>query len=839
MLATKLEALSPKQRTLLELRLKKSSAAAPHQKLQPRPRHLDSGALPLSFAQQRLWFLDQLTQGGTMYNVSTAVSLTGEFNRLALEKTLTEIVRRHEVLRTTFATIDGQPVQVIDEARFISLPPIDLSELTEADRKAAVRRISSEEANRPFDLQRGPLLRVILLKLGALEHVVQFTLHHIVCDGSTLQKLFGEVIVLYGAFSRGEPSPLRDLPVQYADYAYWQRQWLQGEMKDAQVSYWKKHLHTPLPTLKLRNARARPSIPSYRGASHGRLFSATLRDEVKELSRREDATLYMTLLSAFNVLLSYHSGQQDILVGTPIADRGHVELEELIGCFLNTLVMRSDLSGNPTFRELMRRVREMALNVHAHQELPFEMIVDEVQPVRSLNQNPLFQVAFTLENAGPSAPQLSGLTVEFLETGGTTVQFDLILHMVDMDEGLLAALQYSKDLFDKADIARLLDHFEILLHAIVARPDITLHQLNETLAHTDNRQKLAKGKEVEEAGLHKLRTTKRRAIISTSSSLVRTRQLTEGATLPLVIEPVVRGMDLNAWAVSQRQFIRERLLEHGGILFRNFNIRNASEFEQFINAVSSTPLEYNERSSPRSQVSGNIYTSTDHPANQRIFLHNENSYQHTWPMKIFFFCERAAQHNGETPIADVRKVFARLRPEITERFSQKNWMYIRNFGDGLGLSWQTVFQTSDKDAVEKHCRKNGIEVEWKDGDRLRTRAVRPALARHPQTGETVWFNHATFFHVTTLEPEVGDVLMRTFSPEDLPTNTCYGDGSLIEPDVLDELREAYEQETVTFPWHEGDILLLDNMLVAHGRASYSGPRKILVGMAEPCSERGT
>jgi alpha-ketoglutarate-dependent taurine dioxygenase len=836
MMPIKIDTLSNKQRALLELRLKqKSSAAAPQQRLQPRPAHLD--ALPLSFAQQRLWFVDQLAQGSIMYNISTAVRLTGQLNRFALEQTLSEIVRRHEVLRTTFPTIDGQPVQVINEAGFISLSPIDLSELTEADRQAAVRRMSSEEANRPFDLQRGPLLRVVLLKLGIEEHAVLFTLHHIVCDGSTLRKLLGEVIVLYGAFNRDEPSPLKDLPVQYADYAYWQRQWLQGEMKNAQVSYWKKYLHGPLPTLKLRNARARPSIPSYRGASQARLFSLNLCDEIKELSRQEEATLHMTLLSAFNVLLSYHSGQQDILVGVPIADSGHVELEELIGCFLNTLVMRSDLSGNPTFRALVRRVREVALNIHAHQDLPFEMIVDEVQPVRSLNQNPIFQVAFTLESASQSASQFPGLSVEPLQVEGTTVQFDLVLHMVDTGQGLLTALQYSTDLFEGSYITRLLDHFEILLRAVVARPDISLEQLNDTLAHADSWQKLASEKEAEEAGLHKLRTAKRKAITSTPS-LIKLSQLTEGATLPLVIEPAVHGIDLNTWAASRREFIRQRLLEHGGILFRNFNVRNVAVFEQFINTVSGDTLEYNERSSPRSQVSGNIYTSTDHPANQPIFLHNENSYQHTWPMKIFFFCETAALQRGETPIADVRKVFARVRPEITEGFREKNWMYIRNFGDGLGLSWQKVFQTNDKAEVEEHCRKNGIEVEWKDGDRLRTRAVRPALARHPQTGEMVWFNHATFFHVSTLELEVRDVLMKTYGPEDLPTNTCYGDGSLIEPDVLEELREAYRQETVTFPWHEGDILLLDNMLVAHGRASYSGPRKILVGMSEPCSERG-
>jgi len=338
--------------------------------------------------------------------------------------------------------------------------------------------------------------------------------------------------------------------------------------------------------------------------------------------------------------------------------------------------------------------------------------------------------------------------------------------------------------------------------------------------------------------LDELRSVRRKSMRVSLSGLIKLSHLSDGVTLPLVVQPAVRGINLPAWAASQREFIEKRLLEYGGILFRNFNIRNASEFEQFINAVSGAPLEYSERSSPRSQVSGNIYTSTDHPANQQIFLHNENSYQHTWPMKIFFFCEKAALQNGETPIADVRKVLARLRPEIRERFREKNWMYIRNFGDGLGLSWEKVFQTTDKAAVEKHCRANGIEIEWKDGNRLRTRAVRPALARHPQTGEMVWFNHATFFNVTTLEAEVREVLMRTYGPEDLPTNTCYGDGSFIEPEVLDELREAYRQETVSFPWQEGDILLLDNMLVAHGRASYSGPRKILVGMAEPCSERG-
>ena len=339
-------------------------------------------------------------------------------------------------------------------------------------------------------------------------------------------------------------------------------------------------------------------------------------------------------------------------------------------------------------------------------------------------------------------------------------------------------------------------------------------------------------------GLKTLSSIKRKALGATPLSLIRVSSLSAGASLPLVVEPAVRGVDLNLWAVGNREFIEASLLKHGGLLFRNFKVNGATEFEQFITAVSGAPLEYRERSSPRSQVSGNIYTSTDHPANQSIFLHNENSYQQTWPLKIFFFCDTPARDGGETPIADVRKVYARLDPALRAHFARKRWMYIRNFGDGLGLPWQSVFQTTDKTVVEEHCHQHEIEVEWKDGDRLRTRAVRQAVARHPRTGELVWFNHATFFHVTTLQPELRAALLQEFAEDDLPTNTCYGDGTQIEPETLDQLRAAYERETVVFKWQQGDILLLDNMLAAHGRGPYAGPRKILVGMAEPCSERG-
>ncbi len=330
-----------------------------------------------------------------------------------------------------------------------------------------------------------------------------------------------------------------------------------------------------------------------------------------------------------------------------------------------------------------------------------------------------------------------------------------------------------------------------------------------------------------------LKIARRRAVGGSQTELVKVGYLAPGQSLPLLIEPAVDGLDLKAWAASNREFLDAQLLKHGGILFRGFDIASHDAFQQVITAVSENPLEYKERSSPRTEVGGNIYTSTDYPPDQIIFLHNEHSYNNTFPLKIFFYCHIPASQGGETPIADTRRIYERIDPEIRERFERLGYMYVRNFGDGFGLTWQTVFQTDDKAKVEEYCRNANIQFEWKEGDRLRTRQVRRAVATHPRTGEKSWFNHATFFHVSTLPPTLRDALLAGFQEEDLPNNTYYGDGTTIPPEVLDHLREAYLSEQIMFPWQKGDVLMLDNMFVAHARSSFSGPRKVLVGMSEP------
>jgi len=332
-------------------------------------------------------------------------------------------------------------------------------------------------------------------------------------------------------------------------------------------------------------------------------------------------------------------------------------------------------------------------------------------------------------------------------------------------------------------------------------------------------------------------TLKPIAISVSQQELVQLSNFQTGGTLPLIIQPKLGDLDLQLWTKNNLEFLETNLLKHGGILLRGFNVNTQHDFEQFINSVCSQLMPYMEGATPRTKLSDKVYTSTEFPPEHSIGLHNELSYVITWPMKIWFCCIQPATQQGETPIADVRKVFQCISPQIRERFISKGWMLVRNFGDGFGLPWQTTFRTDEKTALEEYCRNACIEFEWKDNNRLRTRQVRPAVACHPKTGEIVWFNHVVFWHISSLEATVREQLLAEFKEEDLPYNTYYGDGTPIEISVINELRKAYEQETVIFSWNKGDILMLDNMLVAHGRNPYCGKRKILAAMGEPFTHR--
>ena len=452
-----------------------------------RPAARD-GRIPLSYAQQRLWFIDQLEPGNSLYNISAMYRMWGPLDLGALEQTINEIVRRHESLRTTFRSEDGQPVQVIAPRLRMQIPVSVRSGLADLDRELEIKRFAREQALRPFDLSTGPLLRLSLLKLGEEEHVLVVILHHIVGDGWSGSLLAKEMAALYEAFSRNQPSPLPELAVQYADFAIWQRQWMQGEILDGQIAYWKKQLAGAPPVLELPTDRHRPAVQAHHGAIRTHVIAKDLLERLKSMSQAEGVTLFMTLLASFQMLLSRYSGQEDIVVGSTVAGRNYSEVEPLIGFFINTLAMRTDLSGEPTFRELLARVKQVALDGYAHQEIPFEKLVEELQPERSLSYNPIFQVLFGLQNIPRATFEASGLKVQREPVHPATSLFDMSWFAFEMPEGLLLRIEYNTDLFEEATIGRAIGHFEQLLEGIVAYPEKRLSEV--ALLTPDERQQV-------------------------------------------------------------------------------------------------------------------------------------------------------------------------------------------------------------------------------------------------------------------------------------------------------------------------------------------------------------
>ncbi|MGH7581318.1 MAG: non-ribosomal peptide synthetase, partial [Gemmatimonadales bacterium] len=436
-----------------------------------------SGPAPLSFAQQRLWFLEQLYPGTPLHNISRPIRLTGTLDTAALERALDAIVARHEALRTTIVTTNGTPMQVVAAASTMPIALTDLRHLAEPERETEARRLVALEARRPFDLARGPLFRASMLRLGAGEHLLLLAMHHIISDGWSLGVLSREITAFYEAFTTGVPAGLPDLPIQYADYAVWQRERLQGERLEREVAYWREQLRGAPPVLELPTDYPRPPVQSTRGARQSILLPAGLTQELRALSQREGVTLFATVLAVFQTLLARYSGQDDIVIGAPIAGRTRTETEGLIGFFVNTLALRTDLSGNPTFRQLLRRVREVTLGAYAHPDIPFEQLVEELQPERDMSRTPVFQVALAMQNVPRHQLELRGLTLRFEKADSGTAKFDLTLFVTEPKVGLQMTMEYCTDLFDAGTVIRLLSHFRSLLDGIVADPDRRLSEL--------------------------------------------------------------------------------------------------------------------------------------------------------------------------------------------------------------------------------------------------------------------------------------------------------------------------------------------------------------------------
>jgi hypothetical protein len=448
--------------------VKSTDLAPSSQAILPTP---DVDYVPLSLPQQRLWLLDQIEGPNATYNMAQNLQLTGQLQITALQQALQEIVHRHGSLRTTIVSVEGIPRQVVLPKLTVALPVVDLQALPTDAQNAEVQRLAQAERKQPFNLASGPLIRATLLKLGEHSHVLLLTIHHIVSDGWSMGLLKQELSLLYTAFASGQPSPLPELPIQYTDFALWQRQWLQGPVLADQIAYWQTQLAGAPPLLALPTDYPRPPAQTSRGSTEPIYLSPELTSRLKALSQACGCTLFMTLLAAFSTLLYRYSGQDDILIGSPIANRRQPEVEPLIGLFLNTLVLRTKLQGNPTFRELLQQVRQVTLAAYAHQDVPFEQLLETLRPPRDASYSPWFQVMLILNNTPSESLILPELTVTPLTTQGETAKFDLTLALREQDQGVRGGFEYSTDLFEAATIGRMVEHFQTLLAGIVSSPD--------------------------------------------------------------------------------------------------------------------------------------------------------------------------------------------------------------------------------------------------------------------------------------------------------------------------------------------------------------------------------
>jgi amino acid adenylation domain-containing protein len=821
--------------------LQRSTQAEPDREadITPAPRNQP---LPLSYSQQRLWFLDRFEGPSAAYNMTTTVRLRGALDVAALQAALQCVLERHESLRTAFQLHGDQPCQVISPAPVVDLTPTELTHLDSEQQAQTLQRLIDEQAGRPFDLQQAPMLRANLLRLGTDDHVLQLVLHHIATDAWSMGILMQELIVGYQAYSRATAPVLPTLPIQFADYAHWQRSEAQQRLLAQAIDYWRRQLDGAPTLIALPLDAPRPTRPDYRGAALEQQFTPAQAHVLKAYAQQHQATLFMVLLNAFNSLLQRATGANDFIVGTDLANREHPAVENLIGFFVNVLPIRARLTEGESFDARLQRLREDCLSAFQHQQVPFDKLVEELQPPRTPGVNPLVQVLFVMQNTPSGDASLLDLEVEHLVSRQESSKFDLAVFVEeDEKQGLNVRWVYRTSVLEEPTIKRLEQGFESLLEQIVSAPEQTMDNWSWRLqegtvsapaAQADSPLDDASARSArKQSKLSKLKQTRATAVSQVAHEQVRTRNLIAGKALPLVIEPLLGDLDPVHWALQAREWINAQLLTHGGLLFRGFNLPDAAAFEQFAQAIE--PDLYGTYGDLPKNTSGkNIYHSTPYPEQHMILFHNESSHLPQWPRKQWFYCETPAPRGGCTPIVDCRQVLARLPEDIVARFKALGLLYVRHFTDKLDVRWQDFFKTCEREEVERQCLASGMRWEWLGADNLRIAQHCPAIVEHPETGEPSFFNQVQLHHSACLEPEVRDNLLNLFGPGKLPRNVYYGDGSVIEDAVMDVIGAAYEACAVRFSWQKGDMVMLDNMLVAHARDPFEGERKICVAMGQ-------
>ncbi|SAI07982.1 polyketide synthase [Bordetella ansorpii] len=790
--------------------------------------------LPLSPMQRRLWLVQRLADPAqdsalSAYNISARLDIEGRVEPDLVARAIGTIIERHQALRTVYdEDEDGNPLARAVAAPTLNLPVHDLRDATAADRQAREAALFDTLRGTPLPLDAAPLLRACMLRLAPTRSRLLVAVHHIAFDGWSISVFARELSGIYQALAQERPLTLAPPAVQYADYAAWEARRHTPQALQASRAFWRDYLAGAPAVSSPPSERPRPAVASHRGGCVPLQLPPELADGLRRVARGSGTSLFNVLIAAFFLVMHRAADARDLVVGTDVAGRDHPWLEHSIGFFVNVVPLRSRLDdAPPSFLPWLAHTAGQVSAAMDHRHVPFDEIVDMAGAPRSRGHNPLLQMLFVLQNTPAARFELGEASVQILPQGENDAKFDLAVFVTEQPAGLACEWVYASDLYSEATAREYAAAWHGLLTRIADTPDLDIAPFVSR-----NKEKVGMRTALANSKANKLaRLAAGAAQRPDSAAQVATRPFDEGRLLPLVIEPAQPGLDAVAWARANAGQIEQWVARHGGLLFRDFGLKTPQQFESFAEAIE-PQLFGSYGDLPKKEGGRNTYRSTPYPEKQMILYHNESAHLERWPRKQWFFCELPSPSGGATPIVDCREMLTRLPQHVVERFEQHGLLYVRTFTPRLDVDWRDFYKTSDRAQVESRLAAAGTQWRWLDADTLQTRTQCPAIIRHPVTGERSFFNQVQLHHSACLEEDVREDLLSLVGAERMPRQVYYGDGSVIPDDVMRIVGEAYEACAVRFQWRQGDIVMLDNMLAAHARDPYQGPRKIVVAMGE-------
>jgi amino acid adenylation domain-containing protein/non-ribosomal peptide synthase protein (TIGR01720 family)/FkbM family methyltransferase len=785
---------------------------------------------PLSPLQQGMLFHTVYSPGLGMYMEQVSCTLCGNFNLTAFRQSWQRVIERHAILRTAFVWENlDEPLQTVSTNVELPIEQDDWRDLSFAEQHERWTEYLKADRQRGFDPAQSPLMRMLLARTSDETLYCVWSFHHLLLDGWCISLLLREVFKCYEAFNQGVPVEM-DSCRSYREYI----SWLQSQSLLPPEDFWRRTLKGfTAPTPLGGEPQGDPGLVADLISDRQEVFlSIEQTNALQTFARQHQLTLYTLVQAAWALVLGQHSKKQDVVFGTVVSGRP-VDLpgvETIVGPFINTIPVRIKIPPQASLLEWLRELQTQQVEARQHEHSPLVQVQGWSEVSRGL---PLFESLLTFENrpTGFTEPERKP-TLEISNLFHWN-RNNLPLTMVVNPAGRLTLqATYDSRRFQAPLITQLLSRFQTALERMVIQPEVKLQDIEMLSAAERARLQEAETRR-EVTKFSRFKNIKPKFVDVEEPGLIRKSYFAEEQTLPLIVEPSIADVDPANWATNNLDFIDAELRRHGAILFRNFQLHTVADFERFAQGIH-PELFSNYGDLPREETSSKVYQSTPYPADKAILFHNESSHLRHWPMKQWFYCVKAAERGGETPIVDCRKVYNLLDPQIAARFAARQLMYVRNFTDGIDVSWQEFFKTTDRRMVEERCREASMGFEWKDNG-LKIRQVCQAVAKHPTTGELVFFNQIQLHHISCLEPETRENILSLFQENELPRNVYYGDGSVIEDSVVDEIRQVYERAAVKFAWHEGDVLMVDNMLVAHARAPFEGSRKIVVAMGQMMS----